>query len=162
MIVRDINQLKKILDLKHKNQKIVMTSGGYDPLHKGHAKCILASSSFKDDGVLVVICNSDEWLFRKKGYSFMSEDERMFIIDSLKGVDYVSVWDDGSPTVCGAIELLKPNVFTKGGDRNSSENVPEFSLCEKIGCNVEFNVGGGKIQSSSNLVKKVSKRMLVG
>ena len=82
----------------------------------------------------------------------MPHDERMEIIAALCGVDYVVGWDDGSQTVTGAIELIRPDIFTKGGDRDSSKNVPEFDMCEKIGCKVVFGVGGGKIQSSSDLI----------
>ena len=67
-------------------------------------------------------------------------------------VDDVVGWDDGSQTVTGAIEKIKPDYFTKGGDRNNAENVPEFDMCKKIGCEVVFNVGGAKIQSSSDLI----------
>jgi D-beta-D-heptose 7-phosphate kinase/D-beta-D-heptose 1-phosphate adenosyltransferase len=79
--------------------------------------------------------------------------ERLEIIAGVEGVDYVVPWDDGGQTVVGALEVLRPAIFTKGGDRDSSQNVPEFDLCEKIGCKVLFGVGGGKIQSSSDLVK---------
>jgi D-beta-D-heptose 7-phosphate kinase/D-beta-D-heptose 1-phosphate adenosyltransferase len=67
-------------------------------------------------------------------------------------VDHVVSWDDGSQFVSGCIDILRPVAFTKGGDRTDATNVPEFGLCERIGCEVIFNVGGGKIQSSSNLI----------
>jgi D-beta-D-heptose 7-phosphate kinase/D-beta-D-heptose 1-phosphate adenosyltransferase len=102
---------------------------------------------------LAVIVNGDGFLLRKKGYSFMPFKERAEIIAGIKGVDYVVYWDDLSQTVTGAIEILKPVIFTKGGDRDAAANVPEFDLCKKIGCKVMFGVGGGKIQSSSDLVK---------
>jgi len=143
-----------------------MTSGGFDPLHIGHARCILETGNLAnspsrhhvgDRGLVVVVVNGDGFLYRKKGYAFMNETERMEIIDSLKGVDFVTSWDDGGQTVTGAIELLRPSYFTKGGDRNSSQNVPEFDMCEKIGCKVLFNIGGDKIQSSSELVGNLNK-----
>ena len=83
----------------------------------------------------------------------MPHNERMEIVAGIEGVDYVLGWDDGTQTVTGAIEALKPQYFTKGGDRDSAQNVPEFELCEKIECKVIFNVGGGKIRSSSDLAK---------
>jgi len=131
----------------------------FDPLHIGHLRCIQESANIADAGwgVLVVIVNGDGFLTRKKGKPFMSHAERMEIIAGLKGVDYVVGWDDGSQTVTGAIEIIQPNTFTKGGDRTSKENVPEFELCTNIGCKILFNVGGGKIQSSSNLIKGMGK-----
>ena len=77
----------------------------------------------------------------------------MEIVAGIEGVDYVVGWDDGTQTVTGAIDILKPDYFTKGGDRDSAQNVPEFELCEEIGCKVLFNIGGGKIRSSSDLAK---------
>jgi len=130
---------------------IVCTSGGFDPLHIGHVRCIQESAQILAS-ILVVIVNGDGFLVRKKGKPFMPHDERMEIIAALEGVDYVVGWDDGSQTVTGALQLILPNYFTKGGDRDSSKNVPEFDLCAEIGCKVVFNVGGGKIQSSSDLI----------
>ena len=119
-------------------------------LHIGHVRCIQESAKL---GTLIVIVNGDGFLTRKKGKPFMPHDERMDIIASLRGVDYVVGWDDGGQTVTGAIELIRPDYLTKGGDRDSSANVPEFDKCKEIGCEVVFGVGGEKIQSSSNLIK---------
>lgn len=135
----------------------VVTSGGFDPMHVGHLRCLQESAVIAGGrGVpLVVIVNGDGFLQRKKGFAFMPEMERAEIIAGVRGVDAVVLWDDGSQFVTGALEILRPVVFTKGGDRDSAANVPEFDLCEKIGCKVLFGVGGGKIQSSSDLVRSV-------
>ena len=82
-------------------------------------------------------------------------EERMEIIAGLQGVDYVVEWDDGGQTVVGALDILKPHFFLKGGDRDNRDNVPEFQICKDIDCKVIFNVGGGKVQSSSKLVKGI-------
>lgn len=88
----------------------------------------------------------------------MPEAERLEIIAGVKGVDYVVPWDDGGQTVTEALRILKPFAFTKGGDRDAATNVPEFDLCEEMGTQVIFNVGGGKIQSSSTLVNALKSR----
>ena len=128
-------------------------------MHVGHLRCLIESAEFvlKMGGRtrLAVIVNGDGFLLRKKGYAFMPESERLEIIAGVKGVDYVVSWDDGGQTVTGALEILRPFAFTKGGDRNAAENVPEFELCERLDCSVIFNVGGGKIQSSSDLVRAI-------
>ena len=85
----------------------------------------------------------------------MPEAERIEIIAGIAGVDFVAPWDDGSQTVTGALSVLMPKIFTKGGDRDSAQNVPEFDLCKEINCEVVFGIGGGKIQSSSELVVAV-------
>ncbi len=143
------------------NERLVVTSGGFDPMHVGHLRCLLDSAEFvrKVGGrtKLAVIVNSDGFLLRKKGYAFMPASERMEIIAGVKGVDYVVPWDDGGQTVTGALAVLNPFAFTKGGDRDAAANVPEFELCERIGTQVIFGVGGGKIQSSSTLVDSARK-----
>lgn len=154
-----VDHLKAHLDGEFDDMKIYATSGGFDPMHVGHLRCIqetaILASSANRIGIVVVIVNGDGFLQRKKGFAFMPHEERMEIIAGVEGVDFVVGWDDGTQFVTGAIEKLKPNYFTKGGDRTNAANVPEFSLCEEIGCEVLFNVGGGKVQSSSELVKNI-------
>jgi len=156
VIVPDLLQLRKMLDEDHV-PGIVMTSGGFDPMHVGHLRCILESSKIAHDNgyKLVVVVNGDGFLSRKKGYAFMDVAERMEITDGVKGVDYVTTWDDGSQVVSGAVLQLRPSIFTKGGDRTDRSNIPEYYVCESVGCDVITGVGGGKIQSSSDLIAKV-------
>lgn len=143
------------------NETLIVTSGGFDPMHVGHLRCLIESANIaRKLGPRVrvaVIVNGDGFLLRKKGYSFMPEAERMEIIAGVAGVNYVIPWDDGGQTVTGALDILRPFAFTKGGDRDAAANVPEFDLCEKIGAQVIFGVGGGKVQSSSSLVGAIKK-----
>jgi D-beta-D-heptose 7-phosphate kinase/D-beta-D-heptose 1-phosphate adenosyltransferase len=157
-IFKSVQELKSYADSIRKD--LVVTSGGFDPMHVGHLRCLQGSAGVVDVNPgtkLVVIVNDDGFLLRKKGYAFMPIEERLEIIAGVAGVDYVVPWDDGSQTVVGAIEVLQPVIFTKGGDRDKAENVPEFDLCKRIGCDVYFGVGGGKIQSSSTLVSNIAK-----
>lgn len=132
---------------------IVATSGGFDPLHVGHLRCIQEAK--KLGGTLIVIVNGDGFLLRKKRYKFMPAEDRMEIIDGIKGVDYVVDWDDGvTQFVSGAIALIKPDIFAKGGDRAEPKDIPEWGVCQEVGCQVVFGVGGGKIRSSSELVEQ--------
>jgi len=150
-IYKDIKSLREgILKTAEPSEVVVATSGGFDPMHVGHLRCIQDAAELGD--ILVVIVNSDEFLQRKKGFAFMPHQERMEIIAGIAGVDYVVGWDDGSQTVTGALDILQPAIFAKGGDRDAASNVPEYDLCDKIGCEVKFNIGGGKIQSSTNLI----------
>ena len=136
---------------------VYLTSGGFDPLHIGHSRCILETTDMADadGGYVIVIVNGDGFLKRKKGGAFMPEEERAEIVAGLRGVDAVLIWDDGSQNVIGAIEKLRPTYFTKGGDRASPEDIPEWGICQEVDCEVLFNVGGGKIQSSSWLLRKL-------
>lgn len=134
--------------------RVVAVSGGMDPVHKGHVRLFKEAKALGD--YLVVILNNDNWLLKKKGFTFMDQDERKEIIESIRYVDEVvltnHVVDDGDSSVCAELAKLKPDVFANGGDRKS-DNIPEYGLCNELGIEMVFNVGGEKIQSSSDLVK---------
>lgn len=132
----------------------VAVSGGFDPIHKGHVRMIRAASAF---GSVIVIANSDEWLMRKKGYVFMSFDERKEILESIKGVTVVYEALDDDDTVCESLKVIRPNMFANGGDRKG-DNVPEVALCDELGIQMLWNVGGEKTQSSSWLVEKSKEK----
>ena len=138
--------------------KVVLVTGGFDPLHSGHISYFKEAKKLGDK--LVVGLNSDEWLTRKKGKPFMPIQERVEIIRNLKMVDDVLTWDDSDDSASGAIYKLiatsgynKDIVFANGGDRILS-NTPEMQVCKEVGIGLLWNVGGGKIQSSSTLVNK--------
>ena len=128
----------------------IAVSGGFDPLHRGHVQMIRDAARY---GNVVVILNSDDWLVRKKGYKFMPYSERAYIAGNIKGVTLVTSVDDSDGTVCEALTRLKPDYFANGGDRYD-KNTPEMSVCEELGIKMLWNIGGGKIQSSSELVSK--------
>jgi D-beta-D-heptose 7-phosphate kinase/D-beta-D-heptose 1-phosphate adenosyltransferase len=129
----------------------VAVSGGFDPVHVGHVRMILEAAEVGD---VIVIANSDEWLMRKKGYVFMPWKERAEILASIRGVIKVVTVDDSDGTVCEALRREKPTFFANGGDRKT-DNTPEMNVCSELGIDLLWEVGGGKIQSSSELVKNV-------
>ncbi len=128
----------------------IAVSGGFDPIHKGHVQMIREAAEY---GQVIVILNSDDWLVRKKGYKFMTFEERAFIAGSIKGVSVVMNVNDSDGTVCAALERMKPDYFANGGDRYDT-NTPEMKTCKELGIQMLWNIGGGKIQSSSTLVSK--------
>ena len=130
-------------------EKTIMVSGGFDPIHIGHVRMILDASTY---GNVIVVANSDEWLISKKGYVFMPWTQRAEILRAIKGVTAVEAVDDSDGSVCEAIQRVRPDYFANGGDRKF-ENTPEVDLCEKLGVEMVWNVGGEKIQSSSDLVE---------
>tara|TARA_B100000683_G_scaffold238551_1_gene244507 strand:+ start:442 stop:945 length:504 start_codon:yes stop_codon:yes gene_type:complete len=165
VVFKDADILIEALNIEREvwdSLPIYMTSGGFDPLHIGHARCILETTDMADadGGYVIVVVNGDGFLNRKKGGAFMPEEERAEIVAGLRGVDAVLIWDDGTQNVIGAIEKLKPTYFTKGGDRAKPEDIPEWNICQEVGCDVLFNVGGGKIQSSSWLLRKLEKEVI--
>jgi len=136
---------------RKKKEIVVATSGYFNPLHIGHLRCI--QDAKKLGTKLIVIVNSDEQVNVKGSAAFMPEKERMEIVKALKPVDEVVLSVDKDLTVCKSLELVKPDIFAKGGDRTLG-NIPEVPVCEKLGIKMVFGVGGGKIQSSSWLIKK--------
>ncbi len=129
----------------------VMVSGGFDPVHAGHIRLIRHAAEFGD---VIVIANSDEWLFRKKGFVFMEYERRIEILNAIKGVVLVDSVDDSDETVCEAIRRLRPTYFANGGDRGRT-NTPEQNVCEELGIEMLWSIGGDeKLQSSSELTKK--------
>jgi len=129
--------------------EIILLSGGFDPIHVGHIRMIVAAAEL---GEVIVVANSDDWLMRKKGYIFMPWEERSEIIRSIEGVKEVTYVNDIDGTVCEALDRLRPSMFGNGGDR-TNKNTPEKALCKKLGIKMVWCLGGGKVQSSTDLVK---------
>tara|TARA_Y100000592_G_scaffold32231_1_gene51243 strand:+ start:73 stop:585 length:513 start_codon:yes stop_codon:yes gene_type:complete len=136
----------------------VMVSGGFDPMHIGHVRMIQEAA--REFGEVIVAVNSDDWLLRKKGYVFMPWEERAEIARAIQGVTKVVAFDDSDNTACDAIRTHKPTFFANGGDR-TTENTPEQEVCEEIGVQMVWGVGGGKIQSSSDLVNDSAEHLQV-
>lgn len=140
--------------------KIAIVSGGFDPLHHGHVQNILAAREY---GHVIVILNSDEWLCRKKGKQFMDYVNREAVAGNITGViDIVKAKDDDN-TVCESLRELRKRfpyeelTFCKGGDRVVG-NVPEVAVCEELGINIAYNVGGTKVYSSRDFLKEWDER----
>jgi len=130
----------------------VLVSGGIDPLHVGHLRLLEDASLY---GNVFVALNSDEWLMRKKGYCFMTWEERAEILRGLTCVKKIVRVDDSDDTVCEVLRRLVPDYFGNGGDRTEF-NTPEKQLCKELGIKMLWGLGGGKIQSSSDLVERLN------
>lgn len=142
--------------------KIVIVSGGFDPIHSGHIELLKKAASLGDK--LIVGVNSDEWLRRKKGKEFMPLSERKNILRSIKWVDDVWEFDDSDDSACNLIESVIEHtlrhsnifdpptfIFANGGDR-TKENIPEMKL---KGVEFVFGVGGeNKMNSSSWILEE--------
>ena len=132
--------------------KIVIVTGGFDPLHSGHISYLNHADHLGDH--VVVGLNSDAWLTRKKGRPFMPWRERMVVLDNLHMVGEVIEFDDSDGTACDAIRRVQakyPNdhiIFANGGDR-TRENIPEqaFEDVEFV-----FGVGGDNKANSSSWI----------
>jgi cytidyltransferase-like protein len=135
--------------------KIVLVTGGFDPIHSGHIEYFKAARQLGDK--LIVGVNSDSWLTRKKGQPFMPITERLSVIENLKMVDHCVIYDDNDGSSIEAINNVKmmyPNdtiIFANGGDRTAT-NIPEMVIKD-----VEFRFGVGgenKMNSSSWILRE--------
>lgn len=136
--------------------KIVLVTGGFDPIHSGHIAYFKAARELGDK--LVVGVNSDEWLTHKKGQPFMSWEERATIVASLHDVDRVINFDDSDNSAKDAIRKAReifPGhdiIFANGGDR-TKDNIPEMELLEQyLNLTFVFGVGGEDKKNSSSWI----------
>jgi len=135
-----------------KTLKIVLATGGFDPVHSGHLSYLYAARELGDK--LVVGINSDSWLERKKGRSFMPITERTYIIQAMRMVDHAILFDDSDGSAIEAIknvQMMYPGaeiIFANGGDR-TSENIPEM-VCKDVV--FKFGVGGTDKANSSSWI----------
>ena len=137
-------------------KKLIILSGGFDPVHKGHVRMFEAASKL---GYVAVGINSDKWLIRKKEKYFMPFSERKEILESIKFIDEVVGFNDDDDTACDLIENINNKYsekmeiyFGNGGDR-TNQTTPEIEYCDKNNIGLIWDLGGGKIQSSSDLLK---------
>ena len=133
-------------------KKIVLVTGGFDPLHSGHIAYLKAAKKLGDE--LIVGLNSDAWLARKKGQRFMAWNDRLDIVRNLKCVDHTVEFNDMDGTAKDAIHKVRLNypsdtiIFANGGDRTDA-NIPEMDISDN-NLKFVFGVGGfNKANSSS-------------
>ena len=138
-------------------RKIVLLTGGFDPLHSGHIEYFKSAKKLGD--LLVVGINSDSWLSRKKGAPFMPDQERNGIVKNLSMVDRTIFFNDRDGSAKEAIRDLRalyPNdqiIFANGGDR-TQENIPEMDIKDD-NLVFAFGVGGeNKMNSSSWILQE--------
>lgn len=135
--------------------KIVVVSGGFDPIHSGHISYFKSAKELGEK--LIVALNSDAWLIKKKEKFFMPFEERKIIIENLSMVDEVIDFDDDEfGSASQALIKIKgfyPKdeiIFCNGGDR-TKDNIPEMQIKDIL---FEFGVGGEDKKNSSSWILK--------
>lgn len=112
-------EAKYFLDL-NQDKRIVFTNGCFDIIHRGHVEYLNEAKSLGD--ILFIGLNSDNSVQRLKGKErpINSEQDRKFVLENLKSVDFVELFDTDTPY--DLIEAVVPNVLVKGGDWDT-ENI---------------------------------------
>lgn len=138
------------------DKKIVLATGGFDPLHSGHISYLKAAKELGD--MLIVGVNSDEWLTRKKGRAFMNQHERMLVVSELACVDAAYRFDDRDGSAREFIKDMRKQyptasiIFANGGDRVDT-NIPEMDV-NLPNVRFAFGIGGfNKLNSSSTILE---------
>ena len=163
-VVENTPKLKSIpmpKDMSKENGVVVLVTGGFDPLHSGHLQYIESAKELGKDeswhGAKVVVgVNSDDWLERKKGKSFMPVEERVRLLLAMRNVDQVITFDDSDDSSLNALHITRhmfPDehiIFANGGDRTAS-NIKEMKFVDS-NISFAFDVGGGKTNSSSDIL----------
>lgn len=153
-VTASILELRDVAALRTTLRDVVCTSGGYDPIHPGHISCLLESRRYGE--TLIAIVNDDTFLRNKKGREFQDVRTRCAIVAAIRGVDFVvpfAASDPDDSTVCEALRVIRPDVFTKGGDRRDMSSIPEWTVCQELGIRLVSGVGLDKSWSSSDTLR---------
>ena len=140
-----------------KTKTLVIASGYFNPIHKGHIDYLRRSKELGDE--LFVIVNNDYQRALKGSTEFMKEEERYEIVSNLKPVDWAIIAIDKNREVAKTVQLIYEThkdmydkfIFANGGDQ-LTYSISEKSMCDKLGIEMVFGIGD-KIQSSSWLLK---------
>lgn len=132
---------------------IVVASGYFNPLHKGHIEYLEKSKELGD--LLVVIVNNDRQTMLKKGHVLINAHDRIKVIRALRCVDMVIESVDEDRTVCKTLQAIHPDIFTNGGDQ-TNDRIPEAEICQKMGIKMIDGLGS-KIESSSDIVRRAKE-----
>jgi cytidyltransferase-like protein len=139
-------------------ERIVLVTGGFDPLHSGHIAYFEAAKSLGNQ--LWVALNSDSWLASKKGQHFMPITERASIVKNLRMVDRVITdFDDSDGSASGAIHKAfnlgaEHIVFANGGDRGTGNTPEQHDFRHTPNIEFVFGVGGEDKRNSSSWILK--------
>jgi D-beta-D-heptose 7-phosphate kinase / D-beta-D-heptose 1-phosphate adenosyltransferase len=151
MICNNWNELKEQLEKNNTDEKIIFTNGCFDIIHSGHVSYLQKAKSLGD--VLVLGLNSSASIKRLKGETrpINSEEDRAIVLNELKSVDYVVVFDHDTPYEL--IKTIKPFIIAKGGDYDTNEVVGK-DIVESYGGRVEIIpfVDG---KSTTNIIEKM-------
>lgn len=153
MILNRLTLSELIKELKALGQKTIFTNGCFDIIHCGHTKYLSEAKKLGD--ILIVGLNSDDSVKRLKGEDrpINNQKDRALVLDCLKPVDFVTVFDEDTPY--NLINLLKPDVLVKGGD---------YKIDDIVGADIVKKCGGEVVtidfvegKSTTNIIRKMKR-----
>jgi cytidyltransferase-like protein len=137
-------------------RKLVLVTGGFDPLHDGHISYFINAKKLGDK--LIVGINSDDWLKHKKGKEFQNLEIRTKIIKHLDMVSECIHFDDSDGTASDAIKVLLEKypqdeiIFANGGDRDEEHTPEQTTHGTKDRVSFAYNVGDEKKYGSRDFL----------
>ncbi|HEX9162521.1 MAG TPA: adenylyltransferase/cytidyltransferase family protein [Thermoanaerobaculia bacterium] len=136
---------------RESGKRVAFANGCFDVLHVGHIRYLQGAAAVAD--VLVVGVNGDESVRALKGAGrpVMNEQERAELISAIRGVSYVTIFHEKSPSAL--LQLLRPDFQCKGTDY-TPDSVPEANVVRSYGGTVVI-VGDPKDHSTSAILKKM-------
>ncbi len=153
-MIRSLNDIKKLREkIRIENRKVVFTNGCFDIIHKGHVTYLNEAKSLGDH--LIVGINSDDSVKKLKGKDrpVNNESDRAFVLDNLKSVDDVLIFNEDTPY--DIIKEIIPDLLVKGGDWKEEDIVGSDIV----------KMNGGKVislqfvnnYSTTNILEKIEK-----
>ncbi|MCX7715920.1 MAG: D-glycero-beta-D-manno-heptose 1-phosphate adenylyltransferase [Endomicrobia bacterium] len=149
-MIISLNKLKYVVNqLKKQNKKVVFTNGCFDIIHRGHITLLKKAKSLGD--VLIVGLNTDRSVKELKGKfrPLNNQHDRAAVLDSIKYVDYVVLFDELTPYKL--ITELKPDILVKGGDYDIKEIVG-WGIVPKI-----YRIKILKGRSTTGIINRILK-----
>ena len=129
----------------------IAIAGHFNPVHLGHIQLIKASKKLGNH--LTVIVANDRQARKKRHTVFIPEGERLALVYQLKDVDAVALSIDENTDVCDTLRMIKPDIFASGCDESHPDAIREKIVCDELGIEVVYGVGGEKIRSSSIILE---------
>lgn len=148
--IEEFGEIRK--KMKNENKSLVFTNGCFDILHRGHAAYLNQAKSLGD--FLIVGVNSDRSVKALKGENrpVNNENDRAFLLDNLKSVDYVIIFDEDTPY--NLIKEIIPDFLVKGGDWKE-ENIVGWDIVKEAGGKV-LSLNYIENYSTTNTISKLN------
>jgi cytidyltransferase-like protein len=137
-------------------QRVSIVSGYFNPVHVGHLRMMEAARTLT--GYLVVIVNNDTQQMIKKGKIILPLDDRIEVVRALRVTDDAIAAVDDDSSVRHSLRVVREKypaaelIFANGGDRSSAAKISEADVCDELGIELRFGVGGEEKADSSTRI----------